>query len=472
MIDSATPIWPSTLSTPMLGRLHRFFPRPEVVQMESGRFRKRRIFLDSMELMEVQWSFTEDQFDAFELFFHEQLNNGSLSFVLTTAAAAEGRPPTEEDIVREVVFWEGTYSFSRSDNLFAVSATLEVIPQPEVEEDLCGVVYPNGTEGGGDTFDCYADSLHVRSLPPAGTGWDGGWRMANSPFHVHYDDFEEYADGAVSGTLSGGDDWDGNWSYAESVVDFVGDDFEDYAVGGNVGTMSLGDVSGWDGAWTHNASPETHLLICTPYGFSSSASTVTSLAVTVPVIGPHPLGSLVFLAIYHSTALTSDMTGWTLQGYEHNSDTVLDVICSVYTIPAADAPSSITLQQTAGRMMCLCGVVSPSGLGPVTVVDAETQEYDSPGVINPGLHPVADTVATADGQLGLHCSVCVISSTGTTVWSFDAGWETIAGQSNTYNRFGVAMRRVDTGYATGGAFGSHPISGTHVGSEVTLIFGE
>lgn len=84
--------------------------------MESGRIRKRRLCADPYEAWEVQWNFTEDQFDDFKAFFDTTLVNGSLSFAIDFFG-----------IDREVVFVGGQYSFVRADNLFSVSATLEVV---------------------------------------------------------------------------------------------------------------------------------------------------------------------------------------------------------------------------------------------------------------------------------------------------------------------------------------------------------
>jgi hypothetical protein len=62
--------------------------------------------------MDVSWNFTQDQFDDFRTFFNETLVNGSLTF--------------DWEEVGTLSFWQATYSFSRTDNLFSVTATLEV----------------------------------------------------------------------------------------------------------------------------------------------------------------------------------------------------------------------------------------------------------------------------------------------------------------------------------------------------------
>lgn len=85
--------------------------------MESGRVRNRRVYLEPMEHLEVQWNFTEDEFSTFKVFFDQTISNGSRSFMMEVFG--------EET---EMAFAEGNYSFSRSDNLVSVVATLEYLP--------------------------------------------------------------------------------------------------------------------------------------------------------------------------------------------------------------------------------------------------------------------------------------------------------------------------------------------------------
>ncbi len=85
--------------------------------MESGRVRNRRDYLEPMETLEVQWSFIEEEFGIFKAFFDQTLENGSQSFTFNVFG---------ED--KEMAFLDGNYSFSHSDNLVSVVATLEYLP--------------------------------------------------------------------------------------------------------------------------------------------------------------------------------------------------------------------------------------------------------------------------------------------------------------------------------------------------------
>lgn len=91
-------------------------------EMESGRIRSRRQFEDPVEILEVEWHFTEDQFETFKDFFDVTLVNGTLSFTIALESETE----------REVVFFEANYAYSSSDNLFIVNSQLELLSLPAV----------------------------------------------------------------------------------------------------------------------------------------------------------------------------------------------------------------------------------------------------------------------------------------------------------------------------------------------------
>jgi hypothetical protein len=125
-MNTDLPEWPSTIPVPLVDRQHEFRPLSDGTLMESGRMRIRRASLLPQEFIKVRWNFTEDQYETFEQFFQTTILNGELSFLLVTYD-----PSSEEFMVtevhREVAFVEGKYGFTKSDNLFAVSATLEVV---------------------------------------------------------------------------------------------------------------------------------------------------------------------------------------------------------------------------------------------------------------------------------------------------------------------------------------------------------
>lgn len=121
---SATAYWPETIPTPLLERSHQLVPRSEATIMESGRRRIRRSHDESIELIKARWNFTVDQFQTFETFVSSELEHGELSFIMETYEPST-LPGHIKQVTRTLAFFE-PYTFNRSDNLFAVSATLEV----------------------------------------------------------------------------------------------------------------------------------------------------------------------------------------------------------------------------------------------------------------------------------------------------------------------------------------------------------
>ena len=107
--------WPTILPLPLVSSRTDTAPRGGQTEMESGRIRKRRLFVDPMKTVEAQWCFLNDQFSSFQSFFEETLGNGSLSFVLAIYG---------ED---KVVSFMGNYASSHASNQITVTGTLQII---------------------------------------------------------------------------------------------------------------------------------------------------------------------------------------------------------------------------------------------------------------------------------------------------------------------------------------------------------
>lgn len=258
-IDSSTSVWPDALPVPL--RAHQqagelFTLRTE---FESGRIRKRRTVPDPRETLTVTWNFTADQFEEFKTFFDESLENGSLNFVIPLFGAE-----------REVEFRDSTYSFSRTDNLYAVSASLFVEPLTEIPSDDFEL-YADGANLGGrdggdnwapapwvsrannlgiqcfDDFEYYDDADELDGLN-GGVHFPSGYVARSNYTGIQvYDTLEEDTDGAQLNGLTSGTRW-----FAQPYVDrmnFGGiqafDDFESYANGASVAGLSGG--TGWLG---------------------------------------------------------------------------------------------------------------------------------------------------------------------------------------------------------------------------------
>ena len=112
-------IWPDEIPVPHPDHTRPLDPRSEITGMDSGRIRLRRQFSDPLELLEVTWNFTDDQFQAFESFFTSTLSNGEKAFTIYL----------EESEGYDVQFY-GSYQYHRADNHHQVTAVLEVISSP------------------------------------------------------------------------------------------------------------------------------------------------------------------------------------------------------------------------------------------------------------------------------------------------------------------------------------------------------
>lgn len=119
------------IPAPLLGRRNRITPRSDGLMMETGRRRIIRKHAGSFEIMEINWSFTEDQFNDFKTFFEIHLQNGSLPFGLVTYDPTDDAHYIDQ-IIWELAFMEA-YSLSHSDNLYAVTGTVEILDRSIIE---------------------------------------------------------------------------------------------------------------------------------------------------------------------------------------------------------------------------------------------------------------------------------------------------------------------------------------------------
>lgn len=177
--------WPLALPVPLVGRSHPFLSRSSQVTMESARIRVRRDALDPLEIVEVSWNFTEDQFEEFKTFFEETLLNGSQSFQLQTLDTGSTRDRLRAT-TRTVAFLDN-YRFSRSDNLFNVGGTLEVVSVTYLEITR---LQWEGSDGGElglfpalFTFECSGGGNFVTTEAEEG---EFTWDIFNQTFETAY----------------------------------------------------------------------------------------------------------------------------------------------------------------------------------------------------------------------------------------------------------------------------------------------
>jgi len=88
--------------------------------------------LEPIEVMDVTWNFVADEYEVFRDFFIDDLEHGSLFFVMETIEPADTLGFFIR-FTRSYAFLDGTYVFSESDNLFTVNAALEVDEEEQEE---------------------------------------------------------------------------------------------------------------------------------------------------------------------------------------------------------------------------------------------------------------------------------------------------------------------------------------------------
>jgi len=120
---SETSQWPEGLPQFRQERRSEVMPKPDGVQMETGRIRLRPTHTTSLEMIDVVWTFVFDEYEDFEEYFHTELANGSLPFQMDHYTAHE-HLGLAYAVTKAYAFLDSNYQFSRADNEFNVMATL------------------------------------------------------------------------------------------------------------------------------------------------------------------------------------------------------------------------------------------------------------------------------------------------------------------------------------------------------------
>ena len=130
-------------------------------------------------------------------------------------------------------------------------AVLERDARPELTVDLCAIILVR--DGGGDSFECYADDIPVHGLA-AGTWFAGPWVDATLFIGIQDEDtFEGYGNDADLNGLHKGLVWGGPWVDRTLWAGLIAlDSFESYSDGVPVSGLNGGQGfggEGWGGAW-------------------------------------------------------------------------------------------------------------------------------------------------------------------------------------------------------------------------------
>lgn len=233
-MDSNSIYWPEALPLPLANPSIQAEARNEQTVMETGRVRVRPTVESLYEIYEVEWNLTADKFEAFKAFFEDDLEHGSLPFVLELLG--------EET---EVEFLEAdTFEVNHTDNLFNLKAKLCIVPQPIPPPEPENPVY--------ETFDHYDDQVDVLGSELNLGVWNNFSHSYLQPMYgglVAQEGFEAYADEADVGPtdINRGTGWNGVPYITQMVARQVAsEDFDAYADGAVTGS-DLSGGTGWTG---------------------------------------------------------------------------------------------------------------------------------------------------------------------------------------------------------------------------------
>jgi hypothetical protein len=194
----------------------------------------------------------------------------------------------------------------------------------------------------------------------------------------------------------------------------------------------------------------------------------TTVSETIPLTTS--VGDLLLAFIMHRSSATPP-SGWTLVA-SATCTSPLTQSTSVYkrTASSGDAGASVTwTQSSAGRIIahlnCYRGTLSPAD-----VVAYATTSQNS---VDTNILPWANVVATADGQIGVAASSCILAHTGGAATTMSASSGTMSSPASAIdNRMAVARLARNNGQTLGGQFTDNLVSPTgNANASVSVVVG-
>lgn len=93
-------------------------------QFTSGKYRRRKIGRTAVKQVTLEWLFTPDEYDLWEVFYRDELNEGCGQFTIDMSTG--GNSQTGEHVVQCV----DDYSFSHEECNWRVSVECIIFPYP------------------------------------------------------------------------------------------------------------------------------------------------------------------------------------------------------------------------------------------------------------------------------------------------------------------------------------------------------
>lgn len=116
--------WPDALPIPSANYGGSYKTPTVTTQFTSGKIRRRKIGRTSVKAVTLEWLFTPDEYDLWEIFYRDEINDGCNQFTLNMTTG--GILQTGEHVVQCV----GDYSFTHEECNFRVTVECVIFPYP------------------------------------------------------------------------------------------------------------------------------------------------------------------------------------------------------------------------------------------------------------------------------------------------------------------------------------------------------
>lgn len=120
-------LWPDSLPSPSSNFGGTYKTPTVVTQFTSGKQRRRKVGRTSVKQVTLEWLFTPEEFDLWEVFYRYELDDGCNQFKMNMPTG--GSSQTGEHVIQCI----GDYSFSHEECNWRVSVECIVHPYPSMD---------------------------------------------------------------------------------------------------------------------------------------------------------------------------------------------------------------------------------------------------------------------------------------------------------------------------------------------------
>lgn len=117
-------VWPDALPVPSANYGGSYKTPTVGTQFTSGKFRRRKIGRNAVKQVTLEWLFTPDEYDLWEVFYRDELNEGCGQFTINMSTG--GPSQTGEHVVQCIE----DYQFAHEECNFRVTVGCIIFPYP------------------------------------------------------------------------------------------------------------------------------------------------------------------------------------------------------------------------------------------------------------------------------------------------------------------------------------------------------